>query len=49
MYLKYLQSEKLMEKTLKKDDKFGGKDDQTKLKNDKNLEGKCTKMRPIAG
>jgi len=25
MYLKYSQPEKLMEKTLKKDDKFGGK------------------------
>jgi len=37
-----------MEKTLKKDDKFGGKADQTKLKNDENLEEKRTKMRPLA-
>jgi len=37
-----------MEKTLEKDEKFGGKSDWTKLKNDENLEEKCTKMRPIA-
>jgi len=26
----------------------GGKSDRTKLKNDENLEVKCTKMRPVA-
>jgi len=41
-------AKKLMEKTLKKDDKFGGKPDKTKLKKDENLEEKRTKMRPIA-
>jgi len=38
----------MTEKTLKKDDKFGVKDEQTKLKNAENLEEKRTKMRPIA-
>jgi len=37
-----------MEKTLKMDNKFGGKADQTKLKNDENLEEKCTNIHPIA-
>jgi len=37
-----------MEETLEKDEKFGGKSNRTKLKNDKNLKEKCTKMRPIA-
>jgi len=36
-------AKKLMEKTLKKDDKFGGKPDQTKLKNDGNLEENAQK------
>jgi len=48
MYVKYLQPEKLMEKILKKDDKLGGKADQTKLKNAENFEEKCTQMCPIA-
>jgi len=36
-----------MEKTLEKDEKFGGSN-RTKLKNNENLEEKRTKMRPIA-
>jgi len=37
-----------MEKALEKDKKFGAKCDRTKLKNDENLEEKCTEMRPLA-
>jgi len=37
-----------MEKTLEKDEKFGGKSDRTKSKNKENLEEKCTKLRAIA-
>jgi len=37
-----------MEKTLEKDEKFGGISDGTKLKNAENLEGKCTRMHRIA-
>jgi len=37
-----------MEKTLKKDNKFGVKVDQTKWKNGENLQEKRTKMRAIA-
>jgi len=32
---------------LEKDDKFGVKDDQTKLKNGENVEEKLTKMRAV--
>jgi len=43
MYLKYLQTEKMMEKTLKKDNKFGVKDDQTKLKKRRKFGGQMHK------
>jgi len=39
--------QKVMEKALEKDEKFGGKCDRTKLKNDENLEEKRTEMRPF--